>query len=87
MQQRPERVLIETDRYRIFGTLSLPADGYRSSLSDFLNAPDRDFIPLTEVVMEAVGGDGSTSRHELITVARAHIVFAMPVEAEGASSG
>jgi hypothetical protein len=83
MQQRSERILIETDRYRIFGTLSLPRDGYRSSLSDFLNASDRDFISLTDVVMEAVGGDGSTSRHDFITVARSHIVFAMSVEAEG----
>lgn len=80
MQQRSERVLIETDRYRIYGALSLPRDGYRSGLADFLNAPDRDFIPLTDVLMEAVGGDGSTSRHESITVARAHIVWAMPVD-------
>src|SRR4051794_28276414 len=80
MQQRSERVLLETDRYRIFGTLSLPRDGYRSRLSDFLNASDRDFISLTDVVMEAVGGDGSTSSHDFITVSRRHIVFAMPVE-------
>jgi Family of unknown function (DUF6812) len=86
VQQRSERVLLETDRYRIFGTLSLPRDGYRSRLSDFLNASDRDFISLTDVVMEAVGGDGSTSRHDFITVARSHIVFAMPVGDDGASS-
>src|SRR6266508_4216575 len=84
MQHRSERVLIETDRYRIFGTLTLPRDGYRSRVSDFLNASDRDFISLTDVVMEAVGGDGSTSRHEFIAVGRGHIVFAMPVGEEDA---
>ena len=79
MQHRSERVLIETDRYRIFGSLTLPRDGYRSRMSDFLNSSDRDFISLTDVVMEAVGGDGSRSNHEYIAVARSHIVFAMPV--------
>ena len=86
MQHRSERVLVETDRYRIFGSLTLPREGYRSRMSDFLNSSDRDFISLTDVVMEAVGGDGSTSRHEYIAVARRHIVFAMPVDAAAAAS-
>jgi hypothetical protein len=86
MQHRSERVLIETDRYRIFGALTLPRDGYRSRMSDFLNSSDRDFISLTDVVMEAVGGDGSTSKHDYIAVARRHIVFAMPIDAEGAAA-
>jgi hypothetical protein len=86
VQHRSERVLVETDRYRIFGSLSLPREGYRSRMSDFLNSSDRDFISLTDVVMEAVGGDGSTSRHEYIAVARRHIVFAMPVDAPVAAS-
>jgi hypothetical protein len=79
MQHRSERILIETDRYRIFGSLTLPRDGYRSRMSDFINSADRDFISLTDVVMEAVGGDGSVSKHEYIAVARSHIVFVMPV--------
>jgi hypothetical protein len=86
VQHRSERVLVETDRYRIFGSLTLPREGYRSRMSDFLNSSDRDFISLTDVVMEAVGGDGSTSRHEFIAVARRHIVFAMPVDAAAAAS-
>jgi hypothetical protein len=86
VQHRSERVLVETDRYRIIGSLTLPRDGYRSRMSDFLNSSDRDFISLTDVVMEAVGGDGSTSRHEFIAVARRHIVFAMPVDAAAAAS-
>jgi hypothetical protein len=86
VQHRSERVLVETDRYRIFGSLTLPREGYRSRMSDFLNSADRDFVSLTDVVMEAVGGDGSTSRHEYVAVARRHIVFAMPVDAAAAAS-
>ena len=35
MQHRSERVRLETERYRIFGTLTLPRDGYRSRMSDY----------------------------------------------------
>ena len=54
MQHRSERVLIETERYRIYGVLTLPRDGYRSRMSDFLNSGEREFISLTHVVMEAI---------------------------------
>jgi hypothetical protein len=79
MHHRSERILLETDRFRITGSLTLPRDGYRSRMSDFLNSSERDFISLTDVVMEAVGGDGSTSNHDYIAVARRHIVFALPM--------
>ena len=46
MQHRSERVLIETERYRIYGVLTLPRDGYRSRMSDFLNSGEREFISL-----------------------------------------
>ena len=37
MDQRLEHVVIETERYRIQGDLHLPAEGYRSRLSDYIN--------------------------------------------------
>ncbi|MCW2958892.1 MAG: hypothetical protein JWP18_1695, partial [Solirubrobacterales bacterium] len=37
-QHRYERVIIETVRHRIEGTVTLARDGYRSRLSDVLNA-------------------------------------------------
>ena len=52
MQHRYERVYVETERHRISGFLTLPADGYRSRLSDFLNSADRDFISLTDCTVE-----------------------------------
>jgi hypothetical protein len=78
VQHRYERVLIETDRHRISGLLTMPADGYRSRLSDFLNASERDFVSLTDAVVELIGHEGQGTRHEFIAVARRHIVIAIP---------
>jgi len=55
VQHRHEHVYVETDRHRISGVLTLPHDGYRSRLSDFLNASERDFISLTNCVVELIG--------------------------------
>ena len=47
-EDREERVIVETSRYRVTGMLRLPRDGYRSRLTDYLNAADRTFLPLTD---------------------------------------
>src|SRR3954468_20909136 len=39
---RRERVVVETERYRLTGTISVPGEGYRSRVSDLFNAPDRE---------------------------------------------
>jgi hypothetical protein len=78
MQHRHERVYLETARHRITGRLTMPADGYRSRLSDFLNATERDFVSLTDVVVEIIGREGPGTEHEFLAVARRHIVFAIP---------
>jgi hypothetical protein len=79
MEQRHERVLIETERHRIAGTLTLAADGYRSRVSDLLNAPERDFIALTDVTIELLDHDGPGTEHGFMAVSRLHIVFAIPL--------
>jgi hypothetical protein len=87
VQHRRERIYVETDRHRISGVLTLPTDGYRSRLSDFLNASERDFISLTECVVELIGRDGGGTEHGYIAVSRGHIVLAIPLgEAEAPSS-
>ena len=78
MQHRHERVYVETARHRITGVLTLPADGYRSRLSDFLNGSDRDFVSLTDVVVELIGREGPGTQHDFLAVSRRHIVFAIP---------
>ena len=78
MQHRYERVYVETERHRISGFLTLPADGYRSRLSDFLNSADRDFISLTDCTVELIGREGPGTAHGFIAVSRQHIVLAIP---------
>jgi hypothetical protein len=78
METRNERILIETERHRIAGAVLLPADGYRSRLSDFLNASERDFIALTDAVIEPLGDPDGTYRSDFLAVGREHIVVAMP---------
>jgi hypothetical protein len=85
VQHRHEHVYVETDRHRITGVLTLPTDGYRSRLSDFLNSYERDFISLTSCVVELIGRDGPGTEHPFIAVSRRHIVFAIPLgEADAA---
>jgi hypothetical protein len=76
MNQRRERVLIETERHRIVGLLTLARDGYRSRVSDVLNASERDFLTLTEVTVSPLEG-GPAELHPYLTLARRHIVFAV----------
>jgi hypothetical protein len=78
VQHRQERIYIETMRHRISGLLTLPEEGYRSRISDFLNASEREFISLTDCVVELIGHDGPGTRHGFIAVSRHHIVFAIP---------
>jgi hypothetical protein len=76
MEHRRERIEIETERHRITGLVTLAKDGYRSRVSDVLNAPERDFLTLTEVSVEPLSG-GPVELHPYLTVARRHIVFAV----------
>jgi hypothetical protein len=76
MDHRRERIRVETERHRIEGYLTLARDGYRSRVSDVLNAAERDFITLTEVTVEPFDG-GRRELHAYLTLARRHIVFAV----------
>ena len=77
MQHRQERVLIETQRHRIAGTLTVAADGYRSRVSDVLNATERDFISLTDVTVELIDIPGRPTQHDFMAISRHHVVFAI----------
>ena len=86
MNHRRERIRIETDRHRIEGLITLARDGYRSRVSDVLNASERDFITLTEVTVAPLTG-GPSEGHPYLTVARRHIVFAVAAPEEDGSEG
>ena len=82
MDQRLKRIVAETERYRITGFLRLPPDGYRSRLSDYLNAPERLFLPLTDVQVSPLDGNGDLEQHKFLALALSHIVFAVPLDDE-----
>jgi hypothetical protein len=83
MEHREERIVVETSRYRITGTLRMPRDGYRSRLTDYLNAAERTFIALTDVEIESLDGITSPGARAYIAVSVAQIVLAMPLDAPG----
>jgi hypothetical protein len=86
MDHRRERIRVETERHRIVGELTLARDGYRSRVSDVLNAPERDFITLTEATVEPLAG-GPIELHPFLTLARQHIVFAVAASEESGEGG
>ena len=89
MEHRDERIIVETDRYRITGVLRLPRDGYRSRLTDYLNASERAFLPLTDVEIAPLDDDARSERCAFMALSLRHVVLAMPaasVDAEHESA-
>ena len=80
MEHRDERIIVETDRHRITGLLRLPADGYRSRLTDYLNASERVFLALTDAEITSLRGAPRVEQREFVALSLRHIVLAMPAE-------
>ena len=78
MEHRDERIIVETDRHRITGLVRLPADGYRSRLTDYLNASERVFLALTDVEVANLDGSPRIERRGFVALSLRHIVLAMP---------
>jgi hypothetical protein len=78
METRVERIVLETPKHRIVGDLTLPREGYRSRLSDFLNRGDLEFIPLVNAEISSNGGP--TEGRSFLAVARGHVQLAYPYE-------
>ncbi len=53
---RRERILIQTDRYQIEGDITLPPEGYRKTLSDYINHNNQEFLCLNNVDLVALDG-------------------------------
>ena len=79
-QRRTERVVFETDRHMIVGSLTLPPEGYQSRLSDAVNRPDVSFIPLVDAEISPLDG-GPVTRQDFLVLAKAHIRMAHPIQA------
>lgn len=83
MDVRQEPVVIETARYRIEGTLTLPREGYRSRLSDFINQRDRDFFAVANARVSLVDHPDRVEDVGFVMVQRSQIVIVQPVPGEG----
>jgi hypothetical protein len=80
VEQRDERIVVETSRHRITGLLRLPTDGYRSRLTDYLNASERVFLALTDAEITSLDGAAGAEQREFVALSVRHIVLAMPAE-------
>jgi hypothetical protein len=78
MDHRDERIIVETNRHRITGVLRMPSDGYRSRLTDYLNASERAFVALTDVEVSTIEAEPRVEHRPFLALSLRHIVLAMP---------
>ncbi len=76
-EKRKERIELETVRHRMTGSVTLSQNGFRSRISDVLNASEREFIAMTDVTLQPLDG-GQPVQREFVAVSRQHIVFVAP---------
>ena len=81
MDQRRERVVLETDRYRVEGDMTLPREGYRSRLSDHVNRRDQEFFTIQDARLTALDGSGRDWSAPVLMLARRHIRLLAPADA------
>ena len=79
MNQRHAQVVIETESHRIAGALTLPSEGYRSRLSDYVNQREREFFSLEKVTISYLGAPDESREIPFLLVSRRHIVLVQPV--------
>ena len=77
MDLRRQKVMVETDRYRIDGDMTLPSEGYRSRLSDHVNRREQEFFTIQDATLTPHEGGESWSA-EVLLLASAHIRLIVP---------
>ena len=69
--------MVETDRYRIDGDMTLPREGHLSRLSDHVNRREQEFFTIQDAVLTPhAGGEGWSA--EVLLLASAHIHLIVP---------
>ena len=87
MDQRREPIFLETDRYRIEGKLTLPREGFRSRLSDYVNQGDRDFFSIEDASVTPLDGSREAQKVGFMLIARRHVRLVLPLEGPGETTG
>ncbi len=72
-----EPLIIQTDRYRITGTVAVPTVG-RNRLSDYANDPEREFFAITDATLARLDAPDMVEQMDFIMVARRQILLVMP---------
>lgn len=83
MDLRREKVVVETDRYRIEGDMTLAKEGYRSRLSDHINRRDQEFFTIRDARLSALDGSGRQWQAPVLMLARRHIRLIVPAKELG----
>jgi hypothetical protein len=78
---RRQQVVVEIERYRIQGALHLPAEGYRSRLSDYMNQRETEFLPMTACTITTLD-TGQEREVPFLLVARRHVRVISPVDVD-----
>ena len=82
MDLRLEQIILETDRWRIEGQLTLPREGYRSRLSDYVNQRDREFFSIQDATLTSLDSAQTVQQLPFLMVARRHIRLIAPGDSE-----
>jgi hypothetical protein len=77
---RCKRVVVETDRYRVEGDVTLPQEGYRNLLSDYMNHREEEILFLVNVEMVALDGSGRHWNLPVLRLARRQIRLFVPID-------
>jgi len=77
---RCKRIVVETDRYRVEGDVTLPQESYRNLLADYMNHREEEFLFLTNVEMIALDGSGRDWNSPSLLLARRQIRVVVPID-------
>ena len=69
--------MLETDRYRVEGRMTLPSDGFGSRLSDHVNRRDVEFFTLQDATLTPLDG-GEPWQAPVLMIASRHIRLISP---------
>ena len=78
VEVRMERIVAETDLYRVEGDIALPSGGYTNALLDILNHNEDKFITLENVELAALDGSGRSWRTPALDLAKKQIRLVVP---------
>jgi hypothetical protein len=78
MDTREEQVLLETERYRVEGKLTISKEGYRSRLSDHLNRRDQEFLVIKDARVVPLDGSSEGWATPVLMISRHSVRMVIP---------